>query len=271
MTTDQPPGLIATDLDGTFLSPDGTVSALNAEAVRRADQAGLPMVFATGRPTRWLGVVKDLPGAHPMVIASNGAAVYDLGTGEVVEQETIDPAVALDVVLRLRQAIPGVSFGFETGTEFGYEPTYRTWTDEEGEHAVFTGPAEDLVQRKEYVKVLVRHYTVLHDDLLDRVTDCLDGALTATHSAHVDTGLVELSALGVSKASTLQRYAGRLGLGAADVATFGDNPNDIAMLTWSGRPHVVANAHPRLLAMDFTVVGSNADSGVGRKILDWLP
>ena len=73
------PELIVTDLDGTFLSPDGTVSAENAAAVKAAQEADIPVVFATGRPVRWLEVIADLPGAHPMVIASNGAVLYDAG------------------------------------------------------------------------------------------------------------------------------------------------------------------------------------------------
>ncbi|HMT86661.1 MAG TPA: HAD hydrolase family protein, partial [Arachnia sp.] len=71
------PKLIATDLDGTFLSPDESVSQLNSEAVLAAQEAGITVLFATGRPVRWLEVIRGLPGAHPTVIASNGAALYD--------------------------------------------------------------------------------------------------------------------------------------------------------------------------------------------------
>ena len=48
------PRLIATDLDGTFLDPNGEVSPVNASAVLRAAELGVPFVVATGRPSRWL-------------------------------------------------------------------------------------------------------------------------------------------------------------------------------------------------------------------------
>ncbi len=73
--TDHKPRLVATDLDGTFLSPDGGVSAENRAAVQAAQEAGTYVVFVTGRPVRWLDVIQDLPGAHPTVIASNGAVL----------------------------------------------------------------------------------------------------------------------------------------------------------------------------------------------------
>ncbi|HYI55034.1 MAG TPA: HAD hydrolase family protein, partial [Microlunatus sp.] len=46
--------MIATDLDGTFLAPDSSVSAENSSAVLAAQEAGITVLFATGRPIRWL-------------------------------------------------------------------------------------------------------------------------------------------------------------------------------------------------------------------------
>ncbi len=272
MTGDQKrPRLIATDLDGTFLSPDGSVSDINSAAVLAAERAGIPVVFATGRPVRWLDVIRDLPGAHPTVIASNGAALYDLGAGELVDRICLDPEVAVEAVHDLRAAVPGVAFGFESGTRFGYEPAYTSWPiDESADPAVFVGSAEQIARHEDFVKMLVRHVSMRPDDLLARVREVLGDLLTATHSASSEVGLVEISAPGVSKASMLQRYCARLGIDSCDVAAFGDMPNDVAMLSWAGMPHAVSNAHPLLLSGGFTVVPSNLESGVGQTISAWL-
>jgi Cof subfamily protein (haloacid dehalogenase superfamily) len=265
------PRLIATDLDGTFLSPDGSVSELNSAAVGAAQLAGIPVVFATGRPVRWLDVIRDLPGAHPTVIASNGAALYDLGAGELLDRICIDRKAALEAVRLVRAAVPGVAFAFESGTRFGYEPTYASWPADQGsDPAVFSGSAEQIVRDEDFVKMLIRHIEIRPDDLLERVRSVLGDLLTATHSAGHDIGLVEISAPGVSKASMLQRLCARLGIDASDVAAFGDMPNDVAMLSWAGMPFVVSNAHPLLLGGTFTVVPGNHESGVGQTIQAWL-
>jgi Cof subfamily protein (haloacid dehalogenase superfamily) len=265
------PRLIVTDLDGTFLSPDGSVSELNSAAVAAAEQAGIPVVFATGRPVRWLDVIRDLPGAHPTVIASNGAALYDLGAGELLDRICINREAALEAVQLVRAAVPGVAFAFESGTRFGYEPAYASWPLEQGsDPAIFSGSAEQIVRDEDFVKMLIRHIEIRPDDLLARVRSVLGDLLTATHSASHDIGLVEISAPGVSKASMLQRFCARHGIEASDVAAFGDMPNDVAMLSWAGMPHVVSNAHPLLLGGTFTVVPSNHESGVGRTIEAWL-
>jgi Cof subfamily protein (haloacid dehalogenase superfamily) len=263
--------LVVSDLDGTFLSPDGSVSEENAAAVAAAQSAGIPVLFATGRPVRWLDVIRDLPGAHPTVIASNGAALYDLGAGELLDRICIDPETALAAVRRIREVVPDASFAFESGTRFGYEPAYRTWPADDGTNpALYRGPAEQVALAEEFVKMLVQSQSVSPDDLLDTVRAEVGNTLTATHSQTRDFGLVEISAAGVTKASMLQRCCARLGIEAGQVAAFGDMPNDVDMLSWVGMPHVVANAHPAVLALDFPVVPGNDQSGVGRTILGWL-
>jgi hydroxymethylpyrimidine pyrophosphatase-like HAD family hydrolase len=217
-------------------------------------------------------VIRDLPGAHPTVIASNGAALYDLGAGRLVDRICIDPDTALEAVRRVRAAVPDASFAFESGTRFGFEPAYRrSWpADESSDPALFQGPAEEIARVEEFVKMLVQSPTMPPDDLLRTVQAEVADTLTATHSQVGAFGLVEVSAAGVTKATMLQRCCARLGIDAHQVAAFGDMPNDVDMLSWAGMPYVVANAHPALLELDFPVVPGNDQSGVGRTILGWL-
>ena len=265
------PALVACDLDGTFLSPDGTVSETNARAVAAAQEAGIPVVFATGRPVRWLGVIADLAGAHPTVIASNGAVLHDLGTGETLDRLCLDPDVALGAVACIREHVPDAAFAFESGTHFGYEPAYRTWVHDDGHDPdLLHGSVEELARSISAVKMLVQSRSLDDDALRTQVMACVGGTLTATSSTGRGYGLVEISAPGVDKASMLARTCARLGVPARRVAAFGDMPNDVSMLSWVGMPRVVANAHPALLALGFPVVGANHESGVGATILDWV-
>ena len=268
---DRVPKLVVTDMDGTFLSPDGSVSEQNRAAVLAAQEAGIPVLFATGRPVRWLDVIRDLPGAHPTVIASNGAVLYDLGAGELLDRVCVDPLVALGAVRAVRDVVPDAAFAFESGTRFGHEDGYRVWrVDPAVDPSLFTGPAEEIAHTEPFVKMLVQSQSRDADQLLADVRAVVGDRLTVTHSAAHGAGLVEVSGPGVSKASMLERCCARLGIDAADVAAFGDMPNDVAMLSWAGLPHVVANAHPVLLEGPYRVVPANAESGVGRTILDWV-
>jgi hydroxymethylpyrimidine pyrophosphatase-like HAD family hydrolase len=98
------------------------------------------------------------------------------------------------------------------------------------------------------------------DELLARAGAAIGDVVSLTCSSR--GGLLEASAAGVSKASTLATLVADLGHGAEDVVAFGDMPNDIPMLAWSRHGVAVANAHPDVLAVADEVTSSNDDDGV---------
>lgn len=233
-----------------------------------AAERGIPTVFATGRPIRWLDPILALEGLHPLVIASNGAMLYDVDADEIRERSVIDPEVAAAVTAELREVIPQVVFGVEQGRRFGREAGYALPVG--ADEAAFTGPLEELLGAGEAVKLLVKHEAMSCEELAEAAASVVGDRLTITHSSDPGVGLLEVSAPGVSKASLLADYCGRLGIDATDVAAFGDQPNDLAMLAWAGHPHVMAESHPLLHRLGAASGGTNADSGVGRTLLRWL-
>ncbi|MGO2847687.1 MAG: HAD family hydrolase, partial [Microbacterium gubbeenense] len=63
--------LIATDLDGTLVPKDSmTVPPFTARVLRDVDEAGMPVVFTTGRPLRWVEPLREHIGAHGIAIVS---------------------------------------------------------------------------------------------------------------------------------------------------------------------------------------------------------
>ncbi len=264
------PRLIATDLDGTFLGSDHKVSPTNLAAARRAAELGIPFVVATGRPLRWLDVLDELAEAHSQVVVSNGAAVFDLATRTVVRSFPLDAATAVEVADALRTAIPGITFGFETPTGFGCEPGCPSV--ERASAGSVMADLDALTARIGPVIKLLGYHTRLDSDALaEQASRVVGDRLTQTHSVVAGAyGLLELSAPGVTKASTLALMCAELGVGASDVIAFGDMPNDRAMLAWAGRGYVVANGHHSLLSAGFTVVPGNDADGVGRTVLDLL-
>jgi Cof subfamily protein (haloacid dehalogenase superfamily) len=236
--------LVASDLDGTLLRSDGTVSPRTVRALHAAEAAGLAVVFVTGRPPRWLGDVAAATGHAGLAICNNGALVYDLHSEQVVESFAISVAVVTEVIATLRRAIPGVQFAAE------YPSGYREETED---GALVDSPV---------AKLLVRSADQDSDALLAAAREVLGATVEATHSTHGPHGLLEISAAGVTKATTLARFAEERGLGAEDVLAVGDMPNDLPMLAWAGTAYAVANAHPDVLAAVPRRTAANDDDGV---------
>ena len=91
----------------------------------------------------------------------------------------------------------------------------------------------------------------------------LDELVTVTHSNPHDS-LLEISAFGVSKGSTLAIMAGRLGIDAKDCVSFGDNPNDFSMLQWCGRSYAMEDGHSEAKKYAKSIAPSHLDDGVAQ-------
>ncbi len=108
------------------------------------------------------------------------------------------------------------------------------------------GPLEKILDETT-VKLLARHEEHGPREVLGRGRAAVGHLVTTTWSS---TGaLVEISAAGVTKASTLALLCEELGVAAEEVVAFGDMPNDLAMLAWAGTSYAMANAHPSVLAL----------------------
>lgn len=118
------PRLIATDLDGTLLRSDGTVSDRTRAAVLAAQQAGSVFVMVTARPPRWLHDLSYLVGEHGVAIVANGSILYDVLRRKAIRTRLIEPTVALEVAQAIREAIPDVQFAIERPDRYGQEPVY---------------------------------------------------------------------------------------------------------------------------------------------------
>ena len=124
---------------------------------------------------------------------------------------------------------------------------------------VEVGSLEELFD-EHTVKLLARHEE--HDpEEFWKAAEALVGHLVTTTWSSVGA-LVEISASGVTKATTLALLCDELGVAAHDVVAFGDMPNDLAMLEWAGTSYAMANAHPSVLDLAEHTAPSNEDDGV---------
>ncbi|MGP3951324.1 Cof-type HAD-IIB family hydrolase [Streptomyces sp. 7N604] len=256
--------LIATDLDGTLLRDDKSVSDRTVAALDAAERAGIEVFFVTGRPARWMGVVSDHVHGHGLAICANGAAVVDLHReGLVLEVRPLERPDALTVVEALRAAAPGTSFAVELTNGIHYEPDYPPFHLDPGSDVA---AAEKLLSPEwatadqPVLKLLAHHPALAPDEFLVLARTVVGEHASFTRSS--PTALLEISGLGVSKASTLERCCAARGIAPEEVVAFGDMPNDVEMLAWAGTSYAMANAHPDVLAATSARTVANNEDGV---------
>jgi HAD superfamily hydrolase (TIGR01484 family) len=252
------PLLVATDLDGTIIRSDGTISPRTVAAFARVEAAGARFVLVTGRPPRMMRPIAAAFGHRGTAICANGALSYDLRTETVEALHLIPPAALAAAATALRAAAPGIGIAVEYPDGHAADHGYQAlnWDLNSSMPRL---PDDELFARPAS-KLLGRHFGYTCDDLLALALPALDGLVSVTHSN--SKGLVEAAARGGSKATVVAEVAAAHGIGRDAVIAFGDMPNDLPLLAWAGTSCAVANAHPEVLAAAGHVIGSNDEDGV---------
>ncbi|MGV9694246.1 Cof-type HAD-IIB family hydrolase [Streptomyces sp. NPDC003470] len=260
------PRLIATDLDGTLLRDDKSVSPRTVAALAAAEKAGIEVFFVTGRPARWMDVVSEHVHGHGLAICGNGAAVVDLhggpGAHRFVKVRELARENALDTVRLLRDAAPGTVYAVEQTYGFHQEPAYPKLHIEVPDTLA---PAEELLApgldgAEPVLKILAFHPELEPDAFLTLARLAIGDRANVTRSS--PSALLEISGPEVSKASTLALCCAERGISHEEVVAFGDMPNDVEMLTWAGRSYAMGNAHPDVIAAASGRTVANNDDGV---------
>ena len=239
--------LVASDIDGTILGHDGKISDRTVRAFHACRDAGVELVFVTGRPPRWLHPLEEQLGHTGTVICSNGAVVWDLEADQLVSARTLGLESVLEIRRIIKELRPTALFAAETLTGFHLEPGFIQNASSEL-LAEFTPAAlaDTLAADDEVVKFLAIVHEGTPDEFLAEVAPAVAHLAATTHSSP-GASMLELSLPGVNKAVTLAEYARSLGIDAADVVAFGDMPNDVEMLRWAGHGYAMASGHPEAI------------------------
>ncbi len=252
------PRLVATDLDGTLLDAAGRVTERTREVLAALEDLGVPTVFVTGRPVRWMETLWAEVGDVGLAICSNGAVVYDVARHEVRDARPVPAATVLAIAERVRAVESGARFAVERLDGMAHEPDFVV--DPERFRPTAVGELADLLEGPAVVKVLVRHPEADPETFWRAVEGACDGLATTTWSSV--GALVEISDHGVTKATTLELLCADLGIAAEEVVAFGDMPNDVPLLAWAGRSYAMADAHPTARAAAGAVAGRHDEDGV---------
>lgn len=268
------PRLIATDLDGTLLDPQGRVTPRSRRALLRLAELDIETVFVTARPPRRLDDLADVVGGHGLAICANGAFLYDVGARQVVRSHCFEPPVLAGMASDLRRALPGIGFAGELATgmhlEASYPAVHPRWRPERATYGLIEESPGAVG------KLLARIPEVAPDPRRGEGSSLPGGADThrflntvrqvVGERAHVSysgaVGLAEIGPAGVSKASALASWCAERGIAPAEVWAFGDMPNDIPMLSWAGRSFAVAGGHELAHAAATDVCAGNDADGV---------
>ena len=234
--------LLALDLDGTVLNDEGKVPEQNREWIMKAVDAGVTVIFSTGRGRQTVaGILTELPLNGPMVLL-NGAEVWQT-RDELCERHYIHG----DEIRRLHQ------IAVEGGAHF--------WGYNDESLINITGWTEEMFSLN-WMKFGMRHQDPEAIAELRRLAAESD-TIEISRSAAIN---MEVSAKGITKETGVRTLCQRLGLEMDQVMAVGDNMNDYQLIHAAGLGVAMGNADEALKAAADAVTDTNNECGVAKAI-----
>lgn len=263
--------MVVTDLDGTLLNSQKQVSDANAKAIYKLKDQNITFVMATGRSdVMTKAYTKQLKNAD-IVIGCDGAVIRNIRTGEILYENHLSSETC-HKTFEICKKYGLKYYVFAKDELVSDDPQNERFlihqkfnqTVEEDEEI----PMRIVDDLNEYVKEhIIYKIVVSHNDknYLDKVAEVVKKE-TDADAIRSGKKVLAVKAMGVSKAEAIKKLAQKLGIWIKDIIAFGDEVNDIEMLTLVGLGIAMENADDVVKEAADQIAGSNDQDGVGKEL-----
>ncbi|MEK3988285.1 MULTISPECIES: Cof-type HAD-IIB family hydrolase [Robertmurraya] len=262
--------MIVLDLDDTLLNDEHTLSKRNKEALMAAQELGVKVVLASGRPTfGMVSIAKDLQldqyGSY--ILSFNGSKIINAKTNEEMFNSSISSEMAHRLYdLSRREGVAILSYKDESIV-----------IEEPNEYAdiesTITGlPMQIVDQFKATItEPVVKAMMLAHPDVLVDVEQTLVKEVGEEVSVFRSKPFfLEFTALNVTKGTSLHQLTQKLGIKAEEVIAIGDSYNDITMIEFAGLGVAMGNAPDAIKEIANHVTDTNNNDGVAQVVEDFI-
>jgi len=245
--------MIATDLDGTLLRHDKTISQHTKDVLQQCRARGIKLVVATARPYHnALELIEGI--AIDGMVATNGAFVY--ADSELIHEHAISVEISRTLLLAL-----GTNPSVLSISARKRNVCYRTWQQYETDILYdFTQPLNDTIAHMAFRT----EDAAFAESLIGTYPQLEIYRVTGEH-------LYDIGPEGCTKAVGLSVLAKHFSIPPAGIAAFGDDHNDVDMLRFAGTGVAMANGIDEAKAAADCVCASNDNDGVARWVIETLP
>jgi hypothetical protein len=271
------PKLILTDLDGTLLRDDKSLSLRNRAALERAADQGAQVVVATGR--FFVGIppeVRELPFLRYFILM-NGAKIYDRQTDKTLARREIDLETAeqlFDLLETLDVAMDCYQNDRALMARHYYERLDYFIPDPVSRHLVESKriPQDDFrgVVRAGGSSVQKIQCFFPRTESRPQVMELVARKFPQLVQSTSLPGNLEFNQAGATKGAALLSLCQWLGIDQRESAAFGDGTNDLAMIQTAGVGVAMSNAAPEVLAAADLVAPTNETDGVAQVLERWF-
>ncbi len=271
------------DIDGTLTNDQKQITPLTRNTLMKAQQLGIRLVIASGRPAIGLyqyGDLLEMSHHHGLFVCYNGSRVVDCESGEVLVNRTMSADTCRKILHHLKQyrARPMLEHGDHVLVHDVYDCMVK---DGDREFNVF----EYETRMNHYLLTEVPDLEAAVDGPLNKILTTGDSDYLREHAEEMSAPFAdevaamftadfyyEYTALGVDKGSALSEAMQLLNIRPEECIAFGDAENDISMLQYAGIGVAMKNAQEAVLqAADIISDKDNNHDGIAHVLMNYIP
>jgi Cof subfamily protein (haloacid dehalogenase superfamily) len=257
--------MLVLDLDDTLLREDYSISSRNKDLLIRAQQQGVKVVLASGRPTHAMTRYAEelnLAQYDSYMISFNGAVVTSLKNNEVI----FETSLTRDEIHSLHDFSIENNVHILTYSDKGVvSETHSEYIDVE---LKLTGIPHHIVPsfKSEITSSAVKCILLEHPDYLKEVEVKLKAERTDLSVSRSKPFFLEVMPQGIDKAASIGFLADKLGIKQSEVIAVGNAGNDLSMVQYAGLGIWVDNVSDDLRHHADFIVASNENDGVAEVV-----
>lgn len=263
--------LLVLDLDGTLTNKKKEIPARNLETLLLAQEKGLKIVLASGRPTFGitpLATQLKLEHYGGYILSFNGGQIIDCKTNEIIYENVLDP-VHYDYLYE-----QGNTEDFKI---ISYEDNYIVGEDIENEYVKYEAflnkmPLKEVENfRKHFNAPLPKCLVVGEPEKLAQLEKTMHNQLKEVMSVYrSEPFFLELLPLGIDKAKSLAVLLKHIGMTKEEMIACGDGFNDLSMIKYAGLGVAMANAQEVVKEAADHITLSNEECGVAKVVEEFF-
>ncbi len=263
--------IIALDMDGTLLTSDKKISEKTKEALKKAEEKGIKVVLASGRPlegiTRYLEEL-DLLKNDDYVLSYNGGVVRNTKTKECIYKSVLKGS-DLKAIYKLSREL-GVNIHAFSVKEGLITPKISTYTQYEAEInniQINIRDFETVDDDDEIIKVMMIDEPEILDPAIGRLPENFYEKYNIFKSAPY---FLEFTNKQVDKGLGLKHLGEYLKVKREEIIACGDAGNDVSMIRYAGLGVAMDNATEDVKEVADVITGSNDKDGIAEIVEKYI-
>lgn len=284
--------LAAIDLDGTMLNQYGVVTQETKEAIERAQQKGIKIIIASGRPIDSIKTITKEIKSEKYFIAGNGAIIYDIAKDEIIYENTLKKQKVLDIIKICEEN--SIYYNIYTEKEMiakslqcnvlYYHKENLNKAEKDKTHISIMENIYDYIKNTDdkILKITVCDSTQSIFNSIIRKLKEIDEieVLDVSHMSRktirqgteeipIEYYYTEISAKNVDKWNAIEFLKEKMEISTEEIIAIGDNMNDKKMIENAGLGVAMEQSTPRIKEIADKITASNDKDGVAQ-LLDSL-